>query len=63
MKSDNDGFKDWLNQRATELNLTDLQIAELVDVSVPSIRRWRSGETTPMPAFQKLARQVLKEQE
>jgi len=35
------GYKD-------DLNYTDREIAVLLDVSIPTVTRWRKGITTPM---------------
>lgn len=37
-------FKDLINQRRTELNMTMEELAKLIGVSTPTIQRYESGE-------------------
>lgn len=37
-------FKDMINQRRTELNMTMEELAKLIGVSTPTIQRYESGE-------------------
>lgn len=39
--------------------LSDQDISELFDASVPTVQRWRHGESSPSPAVERLVRATL----
>jgi hypothetical protein len=51
----------WFRERVEALGLSDMDLAILIDVSLPSVRRWRSGRSAPMSAIRNLARKKLGE--
>lgn len=45
-------FSEHVVKAMGQLNLTDLEVAEEFDVSVPTVIRWKAGTTAPHPAMQ-----------
>lgn len=43
-----------------EIKISEDECARLIRVSVPSIRRWKDGVTTPHPVMQGLAVKILR---
>lgn len=52
-------FCAWFRERAEAEGLSDLDLALLLDTSLPSVRRWRAGRSAPMSAIRNLARRKL----
>lgn len=51
---DNDKlFQEIVVKAETELNLNDVTLATEIQMSVPTVKRWRSGETTPYPLMRR----------
>lgn len=47
-------FQSELISFKAQYNFTDQEIAKMIDVSVPSVRRWLLGETEPHEAIKKI---------
>ena len=42
------------------LQLTDRELARLFDLSVPTIKRWKSGESVPHPFAQDVVFEIIR---
>lgn len=51
---DDETFTRIINLAAEVLELDDMAISKLFDVSRPTVRRWKEGRTTPYPAARRL---------
>ncbi len=54
-----DAFFDVFSQALAILRLSDSQVAQDLDMSAPTIRRWRSCESAPHPAFRNVVYSYL----
>lgn len=55
-------FQSILINGMEELDLNDEDCARLLDVSRPTITRWRNGSTAPLRAMRRLLYEVLKKE-
>jgi hypothetical protein len=53
-------FARFLDESLTRLRLSDSDFCEDFDISVDTVERWRSGRTTPHPAYRRLVVDHLK---
>jgi transcriptional regulator with XRE-family HTH domain len=51
---DDAAFSSLLNQSAAALQLSDLEISKMFDVSRPTVNRWKNGRATPYPPIRRL---------
>lgn len=56
---DEGSFAGLLQAAADTLKMGDMEMAELFDVSRPSVTRWRTRETLPRTVFRKLVKAKL----
>ena len=57
---DNKFFRTFLNKYMDKLSLDSESVARLVDVSRPSVERWKKGETVPHQIIRKLVFEEFK---
>ena len=51
---DDAAFASLLNESAGTLQLSDIDISKMFDVSRPTVNRWKNGRATPYPPIRRL---------
>ncbi len=52
-------FREKLNAALLQTEISDEEAARLFDVSLPSVSRWKAGETQPHPTLQRMVLGLL----